>query len=259
MTTRAPSLFVSHGSPMMPFEPGPAREALRALGTQYRPRAILCVSAHWETAQPVLGGATQPGTIHDFYNFPPQLYEQRYAAPGDPALAAQARGLLREAGFEAMVDGARGLDHGAWVPLMLMYPQAAIPVVQLSVQPSLDAAHHLRLGRALRGLRDEGVMMLASGGATHNLRDLRMPPDDDPPAAYAAGFDDWLATAVEAGDADALTAYLTQAPEARHNHPTPEHYLPLPVALGAAHAPRGRVLHRSFVFGTLSMSSFVWD
>lgn len=259
MSARAPSLFVSHGSPMMPFEPSRVREFLRALGVEYQPRAILCVSAHWETGDPMLGGASWPPTIHDFYNFPPMLYEQRYPAAGDPALAAQALALLNGAGFMAAVDGERGLDHGAWVPLMLMYPEADIPVVQLSVQPMRDAGHHLRLGRALRGLRDEGVLILASGGATHNLADLRQSSEGEPPVAYAGDFDDWLCAAVTAGDEAALVAYLEAAPEARRNHPTPEHYLPLPVALGAAYDPNGRVLHRSFGFGTLSMSAFAWD
>lgn len=259
MTQRAPSLFVSHGSPMLVLEAGPAHDAVCALGAEYRPQAVVCASAHWETASPRVGASVQPQTIHDFYGFPAELYRQRYPATGDAALAGRVASLLREAGFPAGIDPDRGLDHGVWVPLKLMYPQADIPVVPISVQPGRDAAWHLRLGAALRGLRDVGVMILGSGSATHNLRDLRMPPDDDPPAAYAAGFDDWLNAAVEAGDTEALTGYLTQAPEARRNHPTPEHFLPLLVALGAAYDPRGRAVHRSFAFGTLSMSSFVWD
>lgn len=258
MNAIAPSLFVSHGSPMLPFEPSVARDFIQSLGQLYSPRAIICISAHWETDEPRLCGALRPETLHDFYNFPPFLYNQQYSVSGDPDLAAKASGLLHQAGIQAHIDVERGLDHGAWVPLMLMYPQANIPIVQLSVQPMATPESHWRIGRALRELRHEGVLILGSGGATHNLRDLRA-GDENAPVAYAADFDHWLRTSVINGDEEALLDYLNTAPEAKRNHPTPEHYLPLTVALGAAYNLRGEVIHRSFSFGILSMSAFAWD
>src|SRR5512141_1025377 len=167
-----PTLFLSHGSPMHAIEPGAAGRAWKTLGrTLPRPRAVLMVSAHWETAVPMLTGNPKPQTIHDFGGFPKELYALSYAAPGDPALAARAVALLKNAGITAGVDGCRGLDHGAWVPLRWMYPGHDVPVIQLSVQTELGAAHHLRLGRALAPLADEGVLIVGSGHTTHNLRD----------------------------------------------------------------------------------------
>ena len=148
-----PALFISHGSPMLALEPSPARDFLAGLGaTLPRPRAILVASAHWETAQPEASAPAINETIHDFYGFPPALFAMRYPAPGDPVVAQRAAGMLRAAGFDAEIDPARGLDHGAWVPLSLMYPAHDIPVLQLSIQTPLGPQHHLRLGRAVQAL-----------------------------------------------------------------------------------------------------------
>jgi len=167
--------------------------------------------------------------------------------------------LLGSAILLAGTDAARGLDHGAWVPLALMYPQADVPIVQLSVQTRLGAAHHLILGRALQPLREEGVMILGSGGATHNLNEMDA-EIDAPPADYAVAFDAWLTQAVTEGREQALVNYLNEGPSAHRNHPTAEHWLPLFVPLGAASAnARGRVLHQAFNYGTLSMAAFGWD
>ena len=147
-----PSVFISHGSPMHALQPGPAGAAWRALARRLpRPRAILIASAHWETNIPMLTGAEKPETIHDFYNFPEPLYRLRYPAPGAPSVAKRAQTLLKEAGFTAGIDGCRGLDHGAWSPLLYMYPDADIPVVQISLQPALGPRHHFNLGAALHG------------------------------------------------------------------------------------------------------------
>ncbi|HEY5719045.1 MAG TPA: class III extradiol ring-cleavage dioxygenase, partial [Gammaproteobacteria bacterium] len=230
---RMPALFVSHGAPTLLHDACPARDFLAGLGAELpRPRAVVCVSAHWTTRAPAVGAVARPVTVHDFYGFHPELYEVDYPAPGDPELAA--RVAERLAGLEpgASLDPERGLDHGAWVPLRLIYPEADLPVVQLSVQPDLDPAWHLELGRRLRPLRDDGVLLLASGGATHNLRDYGRHPLDAAPPAYAAAFADWLAAGVAAGDLDALVEVWARAPEARRNHPTPEHLLPFHVALG---------------------------
>jgi 4,5-DOPA dioxygenase extradiol len=173
MTVRQPAIFISHGSPTLPLERSAAVEFLRQLGPMLgRPEAILAVSAHWDTARPAVSTAKEPETIYDFYGFPPELYRLRYPAPGAPKLAERAAALLETRGLRTDIDPERGLDHGAWTSLMLMYPKADIPVTQLSIQSRLGPGHHVRLGEALRPLRDEGVLILASGGATHNLREL---------------------------------------------------------------------------------------
>ena len=255
-----PAVFVSHGAPTLAIEPAePTHRFLRDLGTTIgaRPRAIVCVSAHWEARQPSLTGGAAPSTIHDFYGFPEALYRIRYGAPGDPALAARVRDLLGE----AVLDDHRGFDHGAWVPLSLAYPEADVPVLQLSVQSALDAAHHAALGRALAPLRDEGVLILGSGGATHDLRRAMLGGRSDLPVpADVRAFEEWLVTSIEAGATADLVAWSERAPHAAANHPTPEHFLPLFVPLGAA-APgtKGRVLHRTFAYGALSMAAFAWD
>ena len=253
-----PSLFVSHGAPTLLTDPCPARDFLAGLGPALpRPRAILCVSAHWTTADPRLTGSPSPGVIHDFHGFPDGLYALDYPAPGDPGLAGRVAGLLD--GLGPAVDPERGLDHGAWVPLRLIYPEADLPVVQLSVSPARGPAWHVALGRRLRPLRAEGVLVLASGGATHNLRDFARHALDAPPQAYAREFADWLTAAVEAGDEDALADVWNRAPQAARNHPTPEHLLPFHVALGAGGGNAGRLLHDSFTFGVLSMAAYAWD
>ncbi|MFZ5556136.1 MAG: DODA-type extradiol aromatic ring-opening family dioxygenase [Pseudomonadota bacterium] len=254
-----PALFVSHGAPTLPLEDVPARDFLGALGAELpRPRAILAVSAHWLTDTPAVSAAPRPETVHDVYGFPAPLYALRYPAPGDAAVAERARALLDGAGFSASVDGARGLDHGAWVPLMLMYPDADVPVIQLALQPRLGTGHHLRLGAALAALRDEGVLILGSGGATHNLREFRGHAAGDPLEDYAAGFARWLAQAVERGDREALANYRALAPHAARNHPTDEHLLPLHVAAGAAAGP-GRRIHASASYGVLAMDAYRFD
>ncbi len=254
-----PTLFVSHGAPTMVIEESPARDFLAGLGAEIgRPEAVLCVSAHWETPAPMVSAAPRPETIHDFYGFPKALYEIAYGAPGAPALAARVAGLLDDAGLDCAIDPGRGLDHGAWSPLMLIYPDATVPVTQLSILASGDPARHFALGRALAGLRHEGVLVLASGNATHNLPERGR--RDDPPQAFARAFDDWLAAAIESGRTDALLDYLDAGPEAARNHPTPDHYTPLLVALGAAgDGAKGRRTHASFTYGTLSMAAFRFD
>ena len=191
------------------------------------------LSAHWGTAQPVASIATRPETIHDFYGFPRALYELRYPAPGAPELGNRAAELLERAGIPAATDD-YGLDHGAWVPLLLMFPEADVPVAQLSIQPRLDAAHHYRVGRALRDLRDEGVMIVGSGQITHNLRaaDFGARPEDADPRVTE--FTDWFEARLAERDIDALLDYRRRAPHAVLMHPTDEHLLPVFSALGAA-------------------------
>ena len=235
MTAPLPALFLSHGSPMHSLEPGAAGRTWGELGrTLSRPRAVLMVSAHWESSVPMLSGNPQPKTIHDFGGFPAELYRLNYPAPGAPELATEAAALLKGADITAGVDGCRGLDHGAWVPLRWMYPEADVPVVQLSVQPDLGPAHHVRLGRALAPLLTDSVLLIASGHATHNLRDWITNQHRQEPLPYAREFSAWLAARLAAHDTDALVAYRERAPGATRAHPSEEHFLPLFVALGAA-------------------------
>ena len=258
-----PALFVSHGAPTLPVEPGPAHDFLTGLGASMaRPKAVLCISAHWECNKPSLSSAERPTTIHDFYGFPPALYELDYPAHGAPDLARRTGALLEAAGFETRVVPDRGLDHGAWVPMMLSYPEADIPVTQLSVQTALGPEHHLALGRALASLRGDGVLILASGSATHDLSGFRGQRIDTPPVDYALLFDDWLVEAVIGGRTGDLLAYRERAPFAGRNHPSEEHLLPLFVAMGAAmnagEAAPARLLHRSMTYGILAMTAFAF-
>lgn len=252
-----PAVFVSHGAPDLLLSDVPANAFLRSFGAQFdRPRAIVVASAHWETREPAVDMSRQPETIHDFSGFPAELQRVVYPASGDPALAREIADALREHGLVPRLDQ-RGLDHGAWVPLALAYPEADVPVLQVALQTHLGAEHHLRLGRALAPFRRRGVLVLGSGSATHNLRALSL---GEFVPAWATAFDDWLAAAVERGDVESLVDYRARAPHAARNHPTEEHFFPLLVALGAAgEGARGRTLHRSFTYGSLSMSAFAFE
>jgi 4,5-DOPA dioxygenase extradiol len=256
--SKMPVLFVSHGAPTLPLESGAAHDFLAGVGAALdRPRAILAVSAHWESGQPAVSTAVQPETIYDFHGFPEALYRLRYPAPGAPQLAARVVGLLAASGMPARPDPQRGLDHGAWTPLILMYPQADIPVTQLSVQPQAGAEYHLRLGEALRPLRDEGVLILASGSVTHNLREFRAHHRDAQPPAWVTEFNEWLAAALLEGRHADLAAYRSSAPHAVRNHPTEEHLLPLFVAAGAGGAESdARRLHSSYAYGVIGMDAY---
>jgi 4,5-DOPA dioxygenase extradiol len=234
MGQKTPALFISHGAPTLPIDPSMPRERFAALGESLpRPTSILVLSAHWGTAEPVASVAQRPETIHDFYGFPRPLYEIEYAAPGAPELAKEAASRLREAGFAAQ-ETPRGLDHGAWVPLLLMFPKAEIPVAQLSIQPKRGPAHHFAVGRALRALREEGVLVMGSGQITHNLReaDFSARPEDADPRVRE--FTDWFEERLAARDTQALLDYRRLAPHAAFMHPTDEHLLPVFAALGAA-------------------------
>ncbi len=255
-----PALFVSHGSPMLALTPAPARDFLAGLAaTLPRPQAILVASAHWESAAPEVTGAAHMETIHDFYGFPRPLYALRYPAPGDAGLAARIAGLLAAAGLEARVDHARGLDHGAWVPLLLAYPAADIPVLQISVQTPLGPAHHRALGRALAPLRAQGVLIIGSGSWTHDLSRFRGQGIDAPEAPDVTAFSAWMDQAIAEGRTEDLLAYRRLAPYAASEHPTEEHLLPLFVALGAGEGgAAARRLHASTTYGVLRMDAYAF-
>ncbi|HIK19244.1 MAG TPA: dioxygenase [Leptolyngbyaceae cyanobacterium M33_DOE_097] len=256
-----PAIFVSHGAPDLLLHETPSRAFLKQLGQHLEPpRAILIISAHWLTQVPTVSTAAQVTTIHDFWGFPAELYAMHYIAPGAPELATQVKTLLATAGFETATHPSRGLDHGAWEPLVLMYPEAGIPVMQLSLQPAQGTHYHYRLGQAIAPLRQAGVLILASGSATHNLRAFGAYSLNAKPPDWAKQFDDWLATAIAQNDVDALLDYRSQAPYAVQNHPSDEHLLPLFVALGAGgEAPRGTELHRSFTYGAFSMAAYAFS
>ncbi|MBK9159954.1 MAG: dioxygenase [Nitrosomonadales bacterium] len=256
-----PVLFVSHGAPTLSLDSGETGAAWRQLGERLpRPSAILVISAHWETPVPTVSSAVEPETIHDFYGFPAELYELHYFAPGAPALAQAVVDALQQAGIAVQRDATRGLDHGAWVPLRLMFPEADIPVAQLSLQPERDPAWHIAVGRALRPLREQGVLIVGSGSITHNLRALFNHPQGEPSPEWVTGFCDWIAEKIEAGDLEALVEYRSRAPHAVQNHPTDEHLLPLFVALGAAHDIRkSQRLNRVMTYGMLAMDMWQFD
>ena len=258
---RQPTLFLSHGSPMHAVQPGGAGKAWEALGrTLPRPRAVLVASAHWETSVPMLTGNPQPETIHDFGGFPAELYTLRYPAPGAPDLATQAVALLKTAGIAAGIDGCRGLDHGAWVPLRHMYPEADVPVVQLSVQTGRGVAHHWHLGEALAPLSDEGVLIVGSGHVTHNLRDWMTSMQRPAPLPYVEAFAAWLAGRFAAHDRDSVIAYRDLAPDAARAHPTEEHFVPLLTAWGAAGAwAEAARIHHGADGPALSMDAWRFD
>lgn len=232
---RMPAIYLGHGAPPLVDDPLWVVQLEAWAQALPRPTAILVVSAHWEAA-PLAIGATGDATelVYDFWGFPERYYRAAYPSPGAPELAEKVRALLT--GTETVTDlPGRGLDHGAYVPLTVMYPGADIPVLQISM-PSLQPERLLRVGRALAPLRDEGVLIIGSGFLTHGLpylHDLRF---NAPPPDWSAEFDHWAAEALEAGDVDALAGFRG-APAVRYAHPTTEHYAPLFVTLGAADAP----------------------
>jgi 4,5-DOPA dioxygenase extradiol len=256
-----PTLFVSHGAPTLPITDTPAKAFLEGLaaGLPERPRAVLMIPAHWATQAPAVNAVVVNETIHDFGGFPPELYDIRYPAPGLPALAERVGDLLASAGLPTGVDRSRGLDHGAWVPLILMYPEADVPVVQLSVQRRLGTEHHLALGCALRPLREEGFLVMGSGSFTHDLSALAAHRHtiDAPEPPWVTVFAEWFEVALREGRTADLLNYRNLAPHAAKNHPTEEHLLPLYVALGAAGEQADvEHLHASNTYGVLRMDAY---
>lgn len=255
-----PSLFVSHGSPTFATEPGRAGPLLRQTADSLpRPKAIVLLSPHWMTSQVEVSFSPAPETIHDFGGFPAELYRIQYPAPGHPEVSARALALLQAGGWAAQANPSRGLDHGAWVPVGHMYPDADVPMVQVSMPRALDAASAIRLGRTLAPLADEGVLIVGSGSLTHNLYELRQEAGENA-AQYAVEFVDWARAVLRSHDEQALAGYLRTAPHAQRAHPTSEHFLPLPFAFGAAPDHAGvQVLDGGILYGVLSMESYLFS
>lgn len=259
MTTRQAALFISHGAPTLPLENSPTRHFLEQLGkTLHRPRAIVVVSAHWESTMPMVNLAAKPDTMHDFGGFPAVLYTLRYPASTDLTLAADVVDRLRQTGLQVGTTDQRSLDHGMWTPLMLMYPQADIPLVMVSLPHGASAATFFQMGRALRALRDDNVMIIGSGSYTHNLWQLSQ--DGAAPASWTAEFAHWMDQALLENRQQDILDWKQLAPHAKENHPSDEHFNPLLVVMGAGSDTVPPVkLHDDWRMGALSMACWSFD
>ena len=267
-TSTLPSIFVSHGSPMIALEPGAAGAFLQRLGPAIdaafgRPRAILAVSAHTLARAPTLLAAARHSAVYDFGGFDPRLSTLRYDAPGAPDLAPRVAALLREAGIGAEVAPEGGLDHGNWTALRYVYPRSDIPILPLAFVPSDSPRALFDMGRALSALRDEGVLVFGTGSITHNLRRIFAgglnAKSDLPEIAESAAFRRWMHERAAARDWDALVAYRTRAPFAADMHPTDEHLLPWFVAAGAGGTDATALrLHASVTLGSLGMDAYAF-
>lgn len=251
-----PSLFVAHGAPTLAIEQNEYVDFLRSLASSLpKPQAIVIFSAHWESGVQLVSDVTQYDTIYDFYGFPDELYRKTYPAKGDPSLAKEIVGLFQAKGIKAELDTKRGLDHGAWVPLELLYPAVDIPVVALSVNPMLSAKEQYQIGKALASLREKDVLVIGSGGTVHNLRRLNWGTSSVD--EWAKQFDEWLGEHFMKWDTEELFAYETKAPYTREAVPTPEHFIPILLAMGAADDQRvAKRLHQSYQLGSLSLTSW---
>ena len=253
-----PSLFISHGSPMLALQPGASGPALERLaGALPRPKAIVVMSAHWESHELLVSSSPAPETWHDFGGFPRELFAVQYPAPGNPALARQIVELLAADDLQARLDNQRPFDHGTWVPLSLMYPAADIPVVQVSLPSHMGPALQTRIGQALASLRTEGVLLIGSGSITHNLGELDWHAGPESIAPWAREFRDWVVDKLSTQDEAALHDYRQQAPYAVRSHPSDEHLLPLYFARSAG--GQFSVAHQGFTLGALGMDIYRFD
>ena len=257
---QVPALFVSHGAPLFAVDAGETGPALTRWGQGLRAqfpalRGVVIMSPHWMARTPQVMTGPQPATWHDFGGFPPALYQLQYPAPGAPALAQEVLALLQAAGVAAQGDAGRPFDHGAWVPLMHLFPEADLPVVQVALPVRAGPAEVYAMGAALRDLRSQGVLVMGSGSMTHNLAEFFGGARE--PAPYVIAFSRWIESALERGDLKALLNYRSQAPHAERAHPTDDHFLPLFFALGAAgddlHA---NYLSREVMYSMLAMDAF---
>ncbi|PZD97760.1 dioxygenase [Paenibacillus sambharensis] len=247
-----PALFLSHGSPLLAIEDSEYTDFLARLGKSMRPKAVVVFTAHWE--EPVTTISRMDGvydTIYDFGGFPPEMYTIKYPAKGSIAIADGLAARLGQHGIQTQMDVKRGLDHGSWTLLRRLYPEADVPVVQMSVHPFLPPAEQFRIGEALRGLGEEGILVLGSGATVHNLRQLRW--DRKEPEEWAVEFDDWLIDKIGSGSNEELFRYRELAPHAERAVPREEHFVPLLLAFGSkAEQSKGSVIYRGYDYGSLS-------
>ena len=251
-----PSLFLAHGAPDLVLSEHPTKHFLKGLGYVLpKPKAILIISAHWEAHQISLGTARMPETVHDFSGFPQTLYSLKYPAATDHALVKRTQALLGEIGLDVGLDANRGYDHGAWMPLSLLYPKADIPVVQLSLQRGGNARLHFNIGQALAPLRDEGVLVIGSGAVVHNLGALA--PDGVSTPDWAKKFDRWIDDNIQNRNLEQLLDFPRQPQNAHKAHPSPEHLMPIFVALGAGwQGGNAMRLHHSFSYSAIGMACY---
>ncbi len=250
-----PSLFISHGSPMLALQPGASGPALARLAAELpRPKAIVVVSAHWESNELLVASHPNPETWHDFGGFPAELFAVQYPAPGAPGLATEVAALLSQAGLPARLDPQRPFDHGVWVPLSLMYPKANIPVVQVSLPSRQGPELQNRVGQALASLRQQDILLIGSGSITHNLRELDWHAGPESVEPWALAFRDWIVEKLAGNDEAALHDYRRLAPHAVRNHPSDEHLLPLYFARGAG--GEFSIAHQGFTMGALGMDIY---
>lgn len=258
--SRMPTVFVSHGSPMLALGAGATGVAWQQLAARIpRPTAIVMVSAHWHEADSGVTGAAELETIHDFYGFPAPLYDVKYPVPGAPQLARAIADGFAGAGLPVTLDPRRGADHGAWVPLKSMYPQGDIPVIQMALDLRRSTEWHFQLGQALSQLRDAGVLIIGSGSITHNLRDIVPGVSSGPRIPdYVPAFMDWMHQHVIANDVPALIDYRAQAPGAARAHPSEDHLLPLYVAMGAGEGDQAERVYTAITEGCLGMDIYAF-
>ncbi|MEO0799481.1 MAG: class III extradiol ring-cleavage dioxygenase [Pseudomonadota bacterium] len=260
---RMPVLFISHGSPELAVRDTPTHRFLKSWGEQLpTPQAILIISAHWETDTLMASGAELPQTVYDFGpRFDRRLWDITYDAPGAPDIGAAALKLIEtETGIRGDTDASRGFDHGVWTPLHLLFPDADIPVAQVSIQPAESSRHHFDIGAALKPLRNDGVLIIASGAFTHNLQEFIGKPIDAPEDVWVAQFRRWMTDRLREGATADLLDYRSSAPHAERNHPEDEHLLPIFAALGAAgYGTPAHHVHADVEYGVLAMDCFLFD
>lgn len=255
---RLPVYFISHGAPDLLTRDVPASKFMKELSLPLdKARAILVISAHWETEEPEITAVTKPETIHDFYGFPKELYDIRYPVIGSAELAEEIADILKTNGFKSILDYTRGLDHGAWMPLYLIAPKCALPVLQLSIQTGKSPEYHYNVGKAIAPLRNKGVIIIGSGNITHNLR-AALRDQTNESLKYAEEFEAWLHEALLQKEHSVILDWVNNAPHAKWNHPTDDHILPLFTVLGTSDNDPAERIHQSYDYNVLSMGSYIF-
>ena len=258
MKEKTPVIFVSHGAPTLLVDGTKAEQFFKDISASFsKPKGILVISGHWEESEFTVSTIKQQQTIYDFYGFQKELYEYKYEPEGAIELAEQTKALLEAKGIKVNT-AERGLDHGAWIPLICMYPDSDVPVTQLSLKRNGSPDEFVKAGEAIRSLREEGYLILASGSTTHNLRDFGRYRKDSEAVQYAADFDKWLEKAISIRDIESLKNFRSKAPSANINHPTDDHFTPVLIAAGASEEA-GKKVHDEFVFGFLSLAAYKWN
>ncbi|MGX9460295.1 DODA-type extradiol aromatic ring-opening family dioxygenase [Shewanella sp. A14] len=251
-------LFISHGSPMMAVENTNTSRFLQKLGQQLpTPKAIVVFSAHLDvTDDVVITAGARPETIHDFYHFPDELYQIHYPAPGEPVLAKQIADAFVSAGIKVNLSPTHGWDHGVWIPLRLMYPQANIPIVQISINTRVGTAQNYQYGQLIASLKHDNILIIGSGGISHNLSEVFRQSKTPNGVEMMNTFTNWVEEKLINNDTESMLNYLSLAPFAQFNHPTQEHFLPLIAVLGASETCSAKKIHQDVEFELLSLDAY---